>query len=278
MLQVLPGDAPGCFVLQKDGETIGGAVVENGVLARIEVVPRWRGKGYGTYLMRRVLRQLPAEAAAAPDAAPAPFLAKFGLLPTGQGFARPHEPQVNALSVAHGFWREHLPAGGFALDATAGNGHDTLLLCRMVGAQGRVVALDLQAQAVENTARRLRQAGMEAVGRAVQDSHVHLARYAAPCEADAVVFNLGYLPGADHSVFTVPETTLAALDTARTLLRPGGILTVCAYAGGKQGTGERDAVLAWAEALPAASWRVAIERFQARQGLPPVAVCIQKRG
>lgn len=277
MLQVLPGNAPGCFMLQKDGEVIGGAVVRHGILARIEVAPRWRGKGYGTYLMRRVLRQLPADAAAAPEAAPAPFLAKFGLLPTEKGFARLHEPQVNALSVAHDFWRAHLPAGGFALDATAGNGYDTLLLCQLVGPGGRVVALDIQAQAVENTARRLRQAGMDAVGRAVQDSHLHLARYAAPGEADAVVFNLGYLPGADHSVFTVPKVTLAALDTACTLLRPGGILTVCAYAGGRQGTGERDAVLSWAAALPAADWRVAIERFEARQGLPPVAVCLHKR-
>lgn len=277
MLRVIPGPASGCWLLEKDGEVIGGAAAEHGVLTHMEVAPCWRGRGYGTYLMRRVLRQLPPGAAAARDAVPAPFLAKFGFVPTAQGFARPQEPQVNALSVAHDFWRAHLPVGGFALDATAGNGHDTLLLCRLVGPQGRVVALDIQAQAVENTNLRLRRAGMDAVGRAVRDSHVHLARYAAPGEADAVVFNLGYLPGADHSVFTVPATTLAALDAACTLLRPGGILTVCAYAGGRQGTGERDAVLAWAAALPAAVWRVAEERFETRRGLPPVAVCAQKR-
>lgn len=277
MLQVVFGDAPGCFVLEKDGAAIGGARVEQGVLTRLEVAPRWRGKGYGTYLLRQVLRLYPGELCAAADAAPAPFLEKFGFAATSQGFARRREPQVNALSVVHDFWRAHLPAGGFALDATAGNGHDTVLLCRLVGPRGRVVALDIQQRAVDNTNRRLHQAGLDAVGRAVLDSHAHLARYAAPGEADAVVFNLGYLPGADHSVFTVPETTLAALDTARALLRPGGILTVCAYAGGRQGTEERDAVLAWAAALPAASWRVAVERFGDRSGLPPVAVCLQKQ-
>lgn len=278
MLLVKPGPAPGRWLLEKDGAAIGEAVLQNGALCRVAVAAAWRGRGYGTYLMRQVLRQTPGPLWAAADAAPGPFLQKFGFVPAENGWVRRKDPQVNALSVTHDFWRAHLPAGGFALDATAGNGYDTALLCRLVGPAGRVVALDIQRQAVDNTNRRLAQAGLAAVGRAVLDSHEHLARYAAPGQADAVAFNLGYLPGASHSVFTVPQTTLAALDTALTLLRPGGILTVCAYAGGAQGTGERDAVLAWADALSPARWLVLQERFEDRAGLPPVAVCIEKKG
>ena len=114
----------------------------------------------------------------------------------------------NALAVAHAFLRTHVRPGAFALDATAGNGHDTLFLCRLVGAAGRVLAFDVQPQAVENTNARLRENGCGQVGRAVLDSHANLAAYAAPGSVDAAVFNLGYLPGGDHGVFTTPGVSV----------------------------------------------------------------------
>ena len=61
------------------------------------------------------------------------------------------------------------------------------------------------------------------------------------------------------------------------MLRPGGVLTVCAYSGGLQGTTERDAVLAFARSLPEAQYRVELELFSHRAGLPPVPVCIEKK-
>ena len=145
----------------------------------------------------------------------------------------------NALAVAHAFLRTHVRPGAFALDATAGNGHDTLFLCRLVGAAGRVLAFDVQPQAVENTNARLRENGCGQVGRAVLDSHANLAAYAAPGSVDAAVFNLGYLPGGDHGVFTTPGVSVPAMRTALELLRPGGVMTVCVYYGGPQGMAEK---------------------------------------
>ena len=108
-----------------------------------------------------------------------------------------------------------------------------------VGAAGRVLAFDVQPQAVENTNARLRENGCGQVGRAVLDSHANLAAYAAPGSVDAAVFNLGYLPGGDHGVFTTPGVSVPAMRTALELLRPGGVMTVCVYYGGPQGMAEK---------------------------------------
>ena len=91
---------------------------------------------------------------------------------------------------------------------------------------------------MENTNARLRENGCGQVGRAVLDSHANLAAYAAPGSVDAAVFNLGYLPGGDHGVFTTPGVSVPAMRTALELLRPGGVMTVCVYYGGPQGMAE----------------------------------------
>ena len=54
----------------------------------------------------------------------------------------------NILPFAHRLLAQATPAGGTAIDATAGNGHDTLFLAQCVGANGRVYAFDIQPQAL----------------------------------------------------------------------------------------------------------------------------------
>ena len=56
------------------------------------------------------------------------------------------------------FIREQVQAGDLCIDATAGNGNDTLLLCELVGKEGKVVAFDIQQVAVDNTKKRLAEA------------------------------------------------------------------------------------------------------------------------
>ena len=47
----------GCYTLYKENEAIGTAVVDGTTILRLEVVPRWRGRGYGSYLLKELLRQ-----------------------------------------------------------------------------------------------------------------------------------------------------------------------------------------------------------------------------
>lgn len=181
---------------------------------------------------------------------------------------------LDTLSLVRRYWQVHIRPGAFCIDATAGRGNDTEALCRLVGNEGRVLAFDIQQEAVRATQDRLAKAGLEA--QVIEASHTEMAQYAAPGTVDAIVFNLGYLPRADHHVATQPETTVAAIDVGLTLLRVGGIMTVCVYHGGDTGFAERDAVLAHLAALDNRRFTVLVSTFSNRPNHPPIAVLVIK--
>lgn len=186
--------------------------------------------------------------------------------------------QWNALGVSHRFLRQHLPAGGFAIDATAGNGGDTLLLCETVGKTGRVLALDIQEQAVENTRALLQEKGWSDISQVVQDSHAFLDKYAAPESADCVVFNFGWLPGGDHNVFTQKDSSLVAIEKGLACLKPGGIMSLCVYYGRNNGYEERDAILDYVRGLDHRKYTVMVVDFANRINDPPIPILIVKEG
>ncbi len=159
--------------------------------------------------------------------------------------------------LAHQRLAAHLRPGHWVVDATAGNGHDTLFLARAVSPGGRVFAFDLQCRALAATRRRLEAAGLEAVVTLIRAGHQRMARHLPP-EARGrlavVMFNLGYLPGADKTLVTRPDTTLQALATAADWLAPDGLLSILAYRHHPGGAEETAAVSAWLEDLP--GWTV----------------------
>jgi predicted methyltransferase len=166
-----------------------------------------------------------------------------------------------AVSRAHELLHGHLQPGDTVIDATAGNGHDTLLLAQLIAPGGRVFAFDIQPAALVATRSRLGSAGIPAESwQLIQAGHETMLA-AMPPELHgriaAVVFNLGYLPGGDKSVITAPATTLTALRAALQLLRPGGLLVAVLYPGHPGGAEEADAVRAFAAALSPESWQVA---------------------
>lgn len=143
---------------------------------------------------------------------------------------------------------QRLSEGDYAVDATVGNGHDTLFLARRVGASGHVWGFDIQAAALDNAREQLAAQGLAQRVTLLHAGHQALAA-CLPAEARgrlaAVMFNLGYLPGSDKQLTTLPATTLAALDAALHNLRHGGLLSVLAYRGHAGGQTEADAVAAW---------------------------------
>lgn len=168
-------------------------------------------------------------------------------------------------------------AGEVVVDATAGNGHDTLFLAGCTGPGGLVYAFDIQAQALENTAARLEAAGIRDRVVLKQTGHEKMAGHVRGPVA-AVMFNLGYLPGGDHRVVTRPETTVAALEQAAGLLKPGGIITIVVYRDHAGGLEESRAVDSFSAGLEQKDWDVARVDFPNRRNFPPYIILIQKRG
>lgn len=178
--------------------------------------------------------------------------------------------QLNTLGLAHEFLRRYVRPGDTCVDATAGRGRDTALLCRLSGETGRVLAFDIQEEAVRQTRALLEAEGLRA--EVYQDSHVNLGRYLPPESVRAIVFNLGRLPGGDPRVFTTEKTTLPAIEAGLSLLAPGGVMSVSIYYGGENGYAERDALLAYLRGLDDRRYTVLTAEWANRRHEPPMPV------
>lgn len=174
--------------------------------------------------------------------------------------------------MAHRLVRERLGAGGRAVDATAGNGHDTVFLAECVGLSGQVHAFDIQEEAIERT-RRVTAGHPQVVFHARGHEEMESA-LDAPVQA--VMFNLGYLPSGDRAVTTRPGTTVTALEGAARLLAPGGILTVVAYLGHPGGEEECDAVRRWISKLDSRRFPAIEYRFANRPNSPPIMFAVER--
>lgn len=146
--------------------------------------------------------------------------------------------------------------GDLAIDATAGNGHDTAFLAECVGSSGRVLAFDVQEAAITAARSKVAKAGFGPRVEFFHESHETMGSHATDNGVAAVMFNLGYLPGDDHELTTETRSTISALDAAAGVLKPGGILSVICYPGHAEGGVEADAVESWMNARAGGGWRV----------------------
>lgn len=131
---------------------------------------------------------------------------------------------MNALTIVHETIKRVVRAGDVCIDATAGRGYDTAFLCELVGKDGKVVAMDIQQDAVVSTRALLQSKGLTA--EVVLDSHANMAKYAQKESVRCIVFNLGYLPKGDHGIYTHFESTKQAIESGLELLEKGGLMCV----------------------------------------------------
>ena len=186
-------------------------------------------------------------------------------------------PNERPTQTAHREVAAVLCPGDLAIDATAGNGHDTVFLAERVGDSGKVLAFDVQAEAILAARARVDAAGQTARVDFIHGSHAALSEHAAPGSAAAVMFNLGYFPGGDHAVITRTGETLAALNAALVVLKPGGILTVVCYPGHPGGEEESAAVTGWSEGLDAARFSASVVRRTDTLRPSPFLVAVRRK-
>ena len=174
------------------------------------------------------------------------------------------------LEMAHDFLAQVITREDIVVDATMGNGYDTLFLARLAK---QVYAFDIQEQALEKTSQRLQEAGLSNAELILQ-GHETVDQFVT--EVKAAIFNLGYLPSADKSIITQPQTTLEALEKLCQVLVKGGRIAIMIYYGHEGGDIERDAVLDFVSQLPQQEYTATIYRTLNQINNPPFLVMIEK--
>ena len=174
------------------------------------------------------------------------------------------------LELAHDFLAQVITPEDIVVDATMGNGYDTLFLAKLAK---QVYAFDIQEQALEKTSQRLQEAGLSNAELILQ-GHETVDQFVT--EVKAAIFNLGYLPSADKSIITQPQTTIEALEKLCQVLVKGGRIAIMIYYGHEGGDIERDAVLDFVSQLPQQEYTATIYRTLNQINNPPFLVMIEK--
>ena len=168
----------------------------------------------------------------------------------------------------HKILRSKIPGGGFCIDATCGRGYDSLFMAECVGEKGRVAAID-------STCALLEKHNIHNV-QVFLNNHQNIDIYAAENSADAIMFNLGYLPGGDHYIATSPEFTVPAIEKGLRILKPGAFMSICIYSGADSGFVEKNALIQYLRTIDKDKYIVCVHEFYNLPNNPPIPVFIEK--
>ncbi len=155
---------------------------------------------------------------------------------------------TSLVKLAHSLIKGKIKAGAIVIDATVGNGYDTLFLLEQIKPDGLVYGFDIQQTAIDSAKKNLETLlfadclTLTHADHAQLTEHIPTAHYG---KISAIMFNLGYLPGGDKSITTQVNSTLSALTQASRLLTVGGMLTILAYPGHLTGKLETEQVNQW---------------------------------
>lgn len=181
------------------------------------------------------------------------------------------------IPFAHEILTKSVQMGETVVDATCGNGNDTVFLSELVGDKGHVYAFDVQEQAIETTKKRLAEHSYNNVTY-ILDSHANVDQYIELKERIAgAVFNLGYLPRSDKQVITQPTSTITAIKKLLSLLRQHGLLVLVIYAGHEGGREEKEAVIDYVSKLDQKQYAVLQYQYLNLKNTPPFVVAIEKK-
>ncbi len=175
------------------------------------------------------------------------------------------------LELAHRYWKELLQPGDHAIDATCGNGKDTLKLAQLLHSTSQLITLDIQSLALQRTQQFLREhLPIEQLSRIhfFQQSHVEFPSLAYTFPIKLIVYNLGYLPGGEKSITTQTMTTLMSLSAAQSLIARGGMISITCYPGHDEGKMEQEALLNTVKALNSNEWQVLFHNWPNRPCSP----------
>lgn len=154
----------------------------------------------------------------------------------------------SVVALSHERAEEIIDKGDKVVDATVGNGFDTLFLAEKVGNEGHVFGFDIQERAIKKTQIHLVKNDMLDRVTLFHAGHETMLEHIPENyrkQIKIVFFNLGYLPGAQKSIITKPDTTILALDMAWRLISKDGFISIIYYSGHPGGLDEAMSVNSW---------------------------------
>lgn len=192
-------------------------------------------------------------------------------------------PFRSHLELSHQYLSSFLNPGDTVIDATCGNGHDTVHLAQLVlkdDSSSCVIACDIQQQAIDHTYERLKKTlppeNLSQI-HMVLACHSKLPLPPNGSPVKAIIYNLGYLPGADKSLTTKTSTTLQSIEHALELVCEGGLVHIMCYPGHEEGKKETDLIIQRIETLPRRQWNCSHHQWINRP-LSPSLLLLEKLG
>jgi predicted methyltransferase len=183
------------------------------------------------------------------------------------------------LKYAHYLMEESVKKGDTVIDATCGNGHDTVFLSRLVGEKGHVLAFDIQEQAIQATKDAMVEHRLKNVS-LIHDSHAYIGDYLQledEVRLGGAIFNLGYLPRSDKKVITQSDSTITAVNSILYHLNKDGLVVIVVYHGHEGGETEKKAVLKHMMNLDQKKYNVLKYGFINQKNDPPFILAVQKK-
>lgn len=179
---------------------------------------------------------------------------------------------LNHLKILKSLWQNILNEKGkdrdvIAIDATCGNGNDSLYLAKelLTETSGMLWCIDIQETAIINTREKMMANLSPSITdkriHYVHDSHENFPKEIIPDTVLFINYNLGYLPGVPRTdeealVTTTTYITTKSIRSALLLLKRGGLLSVIAYPKNEGGGEEMEAVSTIFTELDSLEWRV----------------------
>jgi len=183
----------------------------------------------------------------------------------------------NATELAKDIIRKVVQSGDCVVDATIGNGNDTIFLCQLVGENGKVYGFDIQKEAIEATEIKLIKQGYINRTILIQSGHENMNRFIEEQQISAIMFNLGYMPRFNHNITTKHDTTIRAIEESIKVLKKNGIITIAVYPGHDEGMKEKIELLNYLSKVDQKFLDVLKMEFINQINNPPLLIVVQKK-
>ncbi len=182
---------------------------------------------------------------------------------------------MNSLQLSHHYWTLLLSPADIVIDATCGNGKDTLKLAQLVP-EGLVLSIDIQKQALDETADLLKKSLESDSIKRIFLIHQSHEEFPPLYPVKLIAYNLGYLPKGDKSITTLTSVTLKSVARALDHICEGGAVSIVCYPGHVEGAVEEKSLVAFAEQLSPERFTVFYHQHINRKSSPSFLWIVKK--